>query len=172
MKDIIEHIAKARNEAFKRAIVANTVVVNEDIAVSNGFYFPTSDHSYLEMPPMVMGMKVAYDKNSLPDNIAFAISEDKRVADNKLEQLRLIEEELDLQDFSFVKFLKAVLFGIYKTKYKDIYLTYDISPSKLEYDNKRKCFVETIQDMGASWEELYYLSDYGETWVLTKEELQ
>lgn len=86
---------------------------------------------------------------------------------DKLGQLEDIERELGI-DLSV--FLKACLDGIYVKSAE--YGNQIFGPMHLQYIKDEKCFYNFVRDMNASWEEIYYLKDYGKTWALTKEELE
>ena len=63
MKDILEHIAKAREETIKKNIRANTIIIDKDVAMVNKLWIPISPNSIVETPKMIMGLKVEYEEN-------------------------------------------------------------------------------------------------------------
>ena len=72
MKNIYEHIRKARIEAQRQFIAANTIIIDKEIAYTNNLF--VQDNNIIgEYPPMIFGMKVLYD-NNLPNNANFVIT--------------------------------------------------------------------------------------------------
>lgn len=63
MKNILEHIAKAREEKIKRHIKANTIIIDKDVAMVNKLFVPVSPNSIAETPIMIIGLKVEYEEN-------------------------------------------------------------------------------------------------------------
>lgn len=77
MKDILEHIAKAREQAIKQHIRANTIIIDKDLAMVNKLWISISPNSIVRMPPMLMGLKVEYEeklseKVGIPVNFVMA----------------------------------------------------------------------------------------------------
>jgi len=70
MKDILEHIAKAREQAIKQHIRANTIIIDKDLAMVNKLWIPISPNSIVDTPKMIMGLKVEYEEN-LSDKLGF-----------------------------------------------------------------------------------------------------
>ena len=68
-----EYIQKALAEAHKQRINANTVLLNEEIALVKGGY-EKMGNTVAEIPPMICGLS-AFLSNELPDNVAFAVCE-------------------------------------------------------------------------------------------------
>ena len=63
MKNILEHIAKAREQIIKQHIRANTIIIDKDVAMVNKLWFSISPNSIVETPKMLMGLKVEYEEN-------------------------------------------------------------------------------------------------------------
>lgn len=80
INNILEHIMKAKKQALRDNIKANTIVIDKDIAKINGFYFQNVGLSFLEIPPTIVGLKIAYSEN-LSDELGidanFVIGEQK-----------------------------------------------------------------------------------------------
>ena len=97
-KDIYEHILKALHEARKNKIKANTIIIDEEVAMSNELYFPyeINDNRYLEtIPPMLFGLKINYMKNLTKDyDSNFIILENLNKKQTELEELREVVEIL------------------------------------------------------------------------------
>ena len=62
MKDIFEHIEKAKRQAFEQYIEANKIIIDKDIAITNQLFIPFDGVIY-QVPPMIMGLAVSYDEN-------------------------------------------------------------------------------------------------------------
>ena len=105
MKNIYEHIRKAKIEAQRQFIAANTIIIDKEIAYTNNLF--VQDNNIIgEYPPMIFGMKVLYDDN-LPNNANFVITQTPK---NKMEQIQNIEEELGID---LITLFKALTKGIY-----------------------------------------------------------
>lgn len=63
MKNILEHIAKAREQAIKQHIRANTILIDSEVAMVNGFKCSLGYNAIADMPPMLMGLKIEYEEN-------------------------------------------------------------------------------------------------------------
>lgn len=63
MKNILEHIAKAREQAIKQHIIANTIIIDKDVAMVNKLWISISPNSIVETPRMLMGLKIEYEEN-------------------------------------------------------------------------------------------------------------
>ena len=63
MKNILEHIAQAREQAIKQHIRTNTIIIDKDLAMVNKLWISISPNSIVRMPPMLMGLKVEYEEN-------------------------------------------------------------------------------------------------------------
>lgn len=153
--NIYEHILKAREEARKQLIEANTIIIDKYVARSNNLFFQ-ENNVIRECPPMIFGMKVYYG-NNLPNNANFIITQTPK---NKMEQINKLEKYLGID---LITLFKALEDGIYtirsKGKKRYPFLTYNNA-------------VGYILDFEFEQEAQYILSDYGETWALTKEELE
>lgn len=76
--DIIKHIQKAKEEAIRKGILDAMIIIDEDLAYVNKFYIASGKTGFLEIPTMIMGMKVKYQKNLTEDlGVNFIIKEDK-----------------------------------------------------------------------------------------------
>ena len=67
-------ICDAEREALKRAIVANTIVINENMCEVKPEWF-RGQVGARQLPHMICGMNVYLTKNELPDNYSFAMFE-------------------------------------------------------------------------------------------------
>jgi hypothetical protein len=81
-------IAKARNEAVKRGIKANSIVINKNMVFVPG--------DYELYPTMVCGLDVYVTKDELPDGYSFAVVESQREKTNA-DRIRAMSDE-DLKD--------------------------------------------------------------------------
>jgi hypothetical protein len=63
MKNILEHIAKAREQAIKKNIRANIIIIDKDVAMVNKLWIPISPNSIVETPRMLIGLQVLYEEN-------------------------------------------------------------------------------------------------------------
>lgn len=93
IKDLYEHIQKARCEAQKRHIKANMIVIDEELAHTEKLIIPNSSFSYLELPPMIFGLEIKYQKNLKNDYESnFVIFESSNKQKSELEELREVVE--------------------------------------------------------------------------------
>lgn len=69
--DIVEKMTDAYNEAILNGIEANTIVINEKYAITDRLYYRGSDRVTFEIPPMFIGLKVAFAE--LPKAFAFML---------------------------------------------------------------------------------------------------
>ena len=88
-KDFFKHVLDAQREALKRGIVANTVVINENMCEVKPEWFVGYRSAY-QLPSMICGMNLYFTKNELPDNYSFAIFEG---SPNRLEAFESIGME-------------------------------------------------------------------------------
>ena len=153
MKDIYEHIRKAKIEAQKQWIASNTIIIDREIAYANNL-FVQDNNIITEYPPMIFGMKVLYD-NNLPNNANFIITQTPK---NKMEQINDIEEELGIDLITLFKALKE---GIYCIDFDN----QDIRKFKAPL-----CFNSTSKQFYWYGSNIGYpdLKDYGKTWWLEK----
>lgn len=61
MKDILEHIEKVKEQMLRDNIKANTIIIDNEVAKVNGFYF-TAPPFITDVPPIYMGLQVLYDE--------------------------------------------------------------------------------------------------------------
>ena len=159
MKNIYEHIRKARIEAQRQFIATNTIIIDKEIAYTNNLF--VQDNNIIgEYPPMIFGMKVLYDDN-LPNNANFVITQTPK---NKMEQIQNIEEELGID---LITLFKALTKGIY---IKDDNLIDHLTGLQLDFSlitNEYSFYCDY-------YIQYYRLKDYGKTWWLEKpkEELE
>lgn len=73
-EDFFKHVLDAQREAFKRGIVANSIVINENMCEVKPAWFAGYRGAY-QLPPMICGMNLYFTKNELPDNYSFAVFE-------------------------------------------------------------------------------------------------
>ena len=75
---LVDAIKEANNEAVKRGIEANTIIINERLAYMSGFPYLSKSNvgldCILEVPPMIFGMEayIAPEKD-LPDGVGFEV---------------------------------------------------------------------------------------------------
>ena len=120
MKNIYEHIRKARVEAQRQFIAANTIIIDREIAYTNNL-FVQDNNIISEYPPMIFGMKVLYD-NNLPNNANFVITQTPK---NKMERIQDLEEELGIDLITLFKAINS----------KSIFTKYDGKISEHIEDN-------------------------------------
>ena len=92
IQNIYEHIRKAICEAHIKMIEVNTIVLDENFAISNELYVPMTENSYAVCPPMLFGLKVKYVEK-LPLNANFALINSCERSDYE----RLVEENEKLK---------------------------------------------------------------------------
>lgn len=63
MKDILEHIEKVKKYMLKEHIIANTIVIDNEVAKVNGFQYLSAPQTITDVPPMFMGLQVLYEEN-------------------------------------------------------------------------------------------------------------
>jgi hypothetical protein len=82
---IIDHIAQAKSEAYKRGIKANAVVISDKLYFSRLLGYGVD-------VPMVCGLKCIYSED-LPDDTSFAVCKAHSLPVTKDERIRELEEE-------------------------------------------------------------------------------
>jgi hypothetical protein len=80
-------VLKARNEAAKRGIKANSIVINKNMVFVPG--------DYELYPTMVCGLNVYVTKDELPDGYSFAVAESQREKTNADRIRAMSDEELE-----------------------------------------------------------------------------
>ena len=105
IQNIYEHIRKAICEAHIKMIEVNTIVLDENFAISNELYVPMTENSYAVCPPMLFGLKVKYAEK-LPLNANFALINSSERSDYE----RLVKENEKLK-----KAIKSLKDNIYFT---------------------------------------------------------
>lgn len=140
MNNIYEHIRKAKIQAEKEYIKANTIIIDKDIAIANNLWYESNP-----IPPIIFGMKVEYSK-ALPNDINFAILE-------KHEQKQSLEEILGIDP---IIVLNALQQGI--TTSTEPY----VKRPRLYYSDDFNCWCFEI-GLGAN---IVKLKDYENTWRL------
>lgn len=74
MKNIIEHILEAREEAIRKGIEANTILINDKVAYCNGLYLKDDVSSNpVGVCPQIFGLKIEYTSKKLPLNANFCL---------------------------------------------------------------------------------------------------
>lgn len=63
MKDILEHIEKVRVYMLRDNIMANTIIIDGDVAKVNGFQYLSSPQTIADVPTMYMGLQILYEEN-------------------------------------------------------------------------------------------------------------
>ena len=94
--NIIEHIIKAREEAIANNIVANSIIIDEDIAKVNGFNIGLTigeTGEFISVPDMIMGLKVEYAKLEPKLNANFLIYKKREEESKEKQILNIIMEK-------------------------------------------------------------------------------
>lgn len=120
-KEYANLIYKAKNEAVKENIKANTVLINDKLAKSIGLNICFDDREYRMLPPMIFGMEIRSDNGELlPDGYAFALVEAIKTEREKLiKQTKLETEKKMLNEFKDVlteMYNDHILKNIYEEK--------------------------------------------------------
>ena len=84
--DFIGMVIKARNEAIKRGIKADSIIINKNMV-----FVPGVIDLY---PAMVCGLNVYVTKDELPDGYSFAVAESQREKTNADRIRAMSDEEL------------------------------------------------------------------------------
>lgn len=79
IKDIIDHINKAKLEAIIRNIKANQIIIDRGLAITNHIYFTNVDGSMCDCEPMMLGLAVVYQENLAKDGYNFIIGYNPRL---------------------------------------------------------------------------------------------
>ena len=114
----IEAIREARNEAIKRGIEANTIIINDRLAYVQGFdfcesgMFPTINH----FPPMILGME-AYiaPPTEMPSGAGFIVTHKDATAIDAIRREAKDELIKELKEMP----LRDVLFKLYSDEIED-----------------------------------------------------
>lgn len=93
--NIIDHIQIAIEEAYKREIKVNTIIIDREIAYMNHFYINTGI-GYGEVPDAIFGLRVVY-ANLKPYDANFVLLERKE------------SEQKELQDYTNEELLQELL---------------------------------------------------------------
>lgn len=88
INNLSEHVYKAYEEARKREIEANTIIIDKGIAFSNGFNY-AYDNKIQIYPPMVFGLRMKYAQN-LPNNASFILLHSKEETEGE-RKIRVFE---------------------------------------------------------------------------------
>ena len=72
LKEMREKIIEAEKLAIIEGIKANTVVLNEKYAKTNGFSFKDG-FGVFDIPPMIIGLELKISDDELPEDVAFAL---------------------------------------------------------------------------------------------------
>lgn len=110
IQNVYEHIRKATNEAQKRYIEANTIILNKNFAMVNELYVPMTENSYSVFPRMLFGLKVEYAEN-LPYNANFALtktdkSEYERVFEENEKLKKIIRDYCQIIDTNYGRLIR------------------------------------------------------------------
>ena len=132
---IHEMVMDAYNEAVKRGIKANTIIINKNLVevkpftVNDGFGFS-------ELPPMICGMQAFFTDKELPDDYAFSVLEAKCT-----EREFLIQQTRENSVREFAKILKEKVLNFCGTEEENAY--YDVSKEEAceEIDETLKEFI-------------------------------
>ena len=108
MEEFIELINEAKKEAIKNNIMANVIIINENLVKTDAFCFPV-DNSIEYLPPMICGLEVKLTKNELPDNVAFAITNGYTEREKLIDQVREDTKREILEDLAYQLGLEDLL---------------------------------------------------------------
>ena len=162
MNNIYEHIRKAKIEAEKNFIEANTIIIDTEFARTNNLFF-SDGYSINEYPPMIFGLKVFYGKD-LPNNADFIVT---KSLENKMEKINNLEQQLGIDLITLFRAEKVFTkFEFEDGSFDEIKESY-----KVHFDlNDRKLVVYEYpeDEFGTK----YDLRDFGRTWSLQKEDLE
>lgn len=157
VENAMEHIRKGIYEARKKEIEANTIILNEGFAMTNHlmFHYVLNDDVYNRelYPPMLFGLQVRYQSEPLPNNANFILT---KGVESKGKKINDLEEELGID---ILTLFRAVREGFYYKKGNDIIHT-----------SRPVCLMEHKIWCNYEFDDEY--SNYGETWALTREELE
>lgn len=165
ISNIYEHIRKAKIQAEKDYIKANTIIIDKDIAKTNNLFYNGGMY-----PPMIMGLKVVYSKN-LPDNVNFIISEGNQVK-SEFEKFKQLKDDLSLSPLIIFQALENGVYVKDSDEYVETTITHCV--------NLVFVYNEQYEEFGFGYgydcyseKPLWWLSlkDYGRTWSLYKEDL-
>lgn len=157
--NIYEHIRKAKEEAMKKNIEVNTIMIDKEIAYTNHLIGVDGNVRY-DFPPMLFGMKVLYKEN-LPNNANFILTKTPK---NKMEQINELEEKLGI-DLPILFKAKKIYYKYFEedTEIKESYKVYfDITDNLLhikEYEEDEYGYK-------------FSLKEYKKYWSLRKEDLE
>lgn len=73
IKDIYDHICRAKTEAIIRNIKANQIIIDKDLAITNNLYIQGIDETLTEINPMILGLAIVYQANLAKDGYNFII---------------------------------------------------------------------------------------------------
>ena len=102
MKDILEHIEKVRKYMLKEHIIANTIVIDNEVAKVNGFQYLSAPQTITDVPPMFKGLQVLYEEN-LSEKIGRPVN--FVMADKKIE---IPETKTPLSEYSTEELLDEI----------------------------------------------------------------
>ena len=94
--NILEHIIKAKEEAIANNIVANSIIIDEDVAKVNGFNVGLKigeTGEIISVPDMIMGLKVEYAKLEPKLNANFLVYEKREEESKEKQILNIIMEK-------------------------------------------------------------------------------
>lgn len=79
IKDIYDHICRAKTEAIIKNIKANQIIIDKGLAITNHIYFTNVDGSMCDYNPMVLGLAIVYQENLAKDGYNFIMSYNPRL---------------------------------------------------------------------------------------------
>ena len=79
IKDIYDHICRAKTEAIKRNIEANQIIIDKGLAITNHIYFTNVDGSMCDCEPMMLGLAIVYQENLAKDGYNFIMNFNPRL---------------------------------------------------------------------------------------------
>ena len=79
IEDIYEHIYKAHEEAIKRNIKVNQLIIDKGLAITNNLYFTNVDGSMCHYNPRVLGLTIVYQENLAKDGYNFIMNFNPRL---------------------------------------------------------------------------------------------
>lgn len=79
IKDIYDHICRAKKEAIIKNIKANQIIIDKGLAITNHIYFTNVDGSMCDYKPMMLGLAIVYQENLAKDGYNFIMSYNPRL---------------------------------------------------------------------------------------------
>ncbi len=126
--NILEHIRKAREEAIVNKIIANAILIDEDVARINGFNVGLKideTGEIISVPDMIMGLKVEYAKLEPKLNANFLVYEKREEESKEKKLLNLLKyKRVDLDHIRSLAFYNNDIKQITKSYNSVLYRFY------------------------------------------------